>query len=230
MSSPFVPSSVPSASGYPLGLVGATAATRYVGATAAAAPASGSFLVGDFVITQSGKVFICTVAGTPGTWTEVGASAGTGLFSGYAQVSHQRAQNTDGGGSTSGSDQTYPITTEDFDTASILSVSSNTITIVAGTYYVDGWATISLPQARARIKLRNTTDGADLLLGRSLYQGSTTQIANYLTVRGRITLAAQKAVELHYQVQASEAGDGLGVSTNFYGAEVYAQVTFFKET
>jgi len=59
-------------SGYPLGLTGATAATRYVGATAAGAPASGTFAVGDFIIDQSGKVYVCTVDGTPGTWAAIG--------------------------------------------------------------------------------------------------------------------------------------------------------------
>jgi hypothetical protein len=56
----------------PSGLTGATAASRYVGATASGAPASGTFALGDFVIDQSGKVWICTTAGTPGTWTQVG--------------------------------------------------------------------------------------------------------------------------------------------------------------
>lgn len=52
-------------------LTGATAATRYVGGTATNAPSSGTFAVGDFVIAQNGHVFICTVAGTPGTWVDV---------------------------------------------------------------------------------------------------------------------------------------------------------------
>ena len=54
--------------GKALGLTGATAATRYVGATASGAPATGTFAVGDFVIDQTGVVWVCTVAGTPGTW------------------------------------------------------------------------------------------------------------------------------------------------------------------
>lgn len=64
--------------GFPLGLTGATAATRYVGATASGAPASGTFAVGDFCIDQSGSVFVCTVAGSPGTWTQVGGAGGGG--------------------------------------------------------------------------------------------------------------------------------------------------------
>lgn len=61
------------------GLTGATAASRYVGATSTGAPASGTFLVGDFVIDQTGKVYICTTAGTPGTWTQVGSGGGGAL-------------------------------------------------------------------------------------------------------------------------------------------------------
>lgn len=59
------------------GLTGATEASRYVGATTSGAPVSGTFAVGDYVITQDGSVFVCTTAGSPGTWTEVGAAAGT---------------------------------------------------------------------------------------------------------------------------------------------------------
>ena len=56
------------------GLTGATQASRYVGATASGAPASGTFAIGDFIIDRTGKVYICTTAGSPGTWT----SSGTG--------------------------------------------------------------------------------------------------------------------------------------------------------
>jgi hypothetical protein len=54
---------------------GASAPTRYVGGTASGAPAAGSFAKGDFVVDQTGNVWVCTVAGAPGTW--VGAASGT---------------------------------------------------------------------------------------------------------------------------------------------------------
>jgi hypothetical protein len=68
------------ANGQPMGLTGAVAATRYVGGTASGAPATGTFAVGDFVVTQDGSIYICTSAGSPGTWAAVsggGASGGT---------------------------------------------------------------------------------------------------------------------------------------------------------
>ena len=60
----------------PSGLTGATAASRYVGATASGAPGSGTFVVGDFVIDQTAKVWVCTTAGSPGTWTQITSSNG----------------------------------------------------------------------------------------------------------------------------------------------------------
>lgn len=62
--------------GYPLGLPGTTALTRYAGGTASGEPLSGTFEVGDFVIAQDGAIFICTAAGTPGTWAELAAGGG----------------------------------------------------------------------------------------------------------------------------------------------------------
>ena len=56
------------------GLPGATAASRYAGATASGAPTSGTFSVGDFIVDQSGAMYVCTVAGTPGTWQLSGVS------------------------------------------------------------------------------------------------------------------------------------------------------------
>ena len=55
--------------GLPLALTGATAATRYVGATATGNPASGTFAVGDLLVTQDGKVKVCTNATGQGTWS-----------------------------------------------------------------------------------------------------------------------------------------------------------------
>jgi hypothetical protein len=51
------------------GLTGATAASRYVGATTGGAPTTGTFALGDFVIDQQlGITWVCTAAGSPGTW------------------------------------------------------------------------------------------------------------------------------------------------------------------
>lgn len=57
-------------------VTGASATTRYVGGTVSGAPTTGTFQLGDFVVTQAGGILVCTTAGTPGTWTAVAASTG----------------------------------------------------------------------------------------------------------------------------------------------------------
>ena len=61
----------------PSGLTGAVAVSRYVGATASGAPVSGTFAVGDFVVDQSGTIWLCTTAGSPGTWVALVSTTGT---------------------------------------------------------------------------------------------------------------------------------------------------------
>lgn len=65
------------------GLTGAVAATRWVGATASGAPSSGTFVVGDFIIDQTGHMFVCTVLGSPGTWVNVGSAFTGGTLTQY---------------------------------------------------------------------------------------------------------------------------------------------------
>lgn len=68
------------------GPTGSAAATRWVGATASGAPASGAYLKGDWVIAQNGHLFICTAAGTPGTWVDAGTGGGGGGGIDFAQA------------------------------------------------------------------------------------------------------------------------------------------------
>lgn len=77
---------VPAPAYAPSGLTGATAATRYAGGTASGAPASGAFTVGDFVIDQTGKVWVCTGAGSPGTWAQAGGGGGGAVSSVFTRT------------------------------------------------------------------------------------------------------------------------------------------------
>ena len=80
------------------GLTGSTAASRYIGATASGAPVSGTQAVGDFVIAQDGHVFVCTVAGSPGTFVDVGSVGNlvTSVFGRAGAVTAQANDYNDG--------------------------------------------------------------------------------------------------------------------------------------
>src|SRR6266478_2506538 len=83
---------IASASAYAAsGLTGSTVASRYVGQTATGAPSTGAHLVGDFVTTTAGQVFVCSVAGTPGTWIQVVAGSLAALALTDAMVSASAA-------------------------------------------------------------------------------------------------------------------------------------------
>lgn len=58
------------------GTTGAAQASRYAGATASGAPATGTFAKGDFIVSRDGNIYVCTTAGTPGTWVPLGGSGG----------------------------------------------------------------------------------------------------------------------------------------------------------
>jgi hypothetical protein len=65
------------------GLTGATATSRYVGATASGPPTSaptGGYLLGDYVIDQTGAMWVCITAGSPGTWAAIASPATSGDF------------------------------------------------------------------------------------------------------------------------------------------------------
>lgn len=71
-SSPTVTGEIASADFKVNGLTGATQGTRLVGATISGSPVSGTFAVGDVVIDLTGKIWVCTGAGSPGTWVQAG--------------------------------------------------------------------------------------------------------------------------------------------------------------
>lgn len=64
----------------PTGKTGATAASQYAGATVMSAPTTGTWEVGDFVIAQQGTIWICVVAGTPGTWQRLTRQSDLSFF------------------------------------------------------------------------------------------------------------------------------------------------------
>lgn len=74
------------------GLTGATAGARFVGGTVSGAPLTGTFVLGDFVIDQTGTIWICTFPGTPGTWTQISGGGGGG------GIQNPLTSNLDGGG------------------------------------------------------------------------------------------------------------------------------------
>jgi hypothetical protein len=61
------------------GMTGSATNVRLVGGLASGAPASGAHNLLDVAITEEPAVYVCTVAGTPGTWVDITAAVAGGL-------------------------------------------------------------------------------------------------------------------------------------------------------
>lgn len=79
----------------PTGKTGATAVSTYAGATTGGPPTTGTFALGDFIIDQTGLEWVCTVAGSPGTWRTtnnlLGAGYNTNVITGGANKTATQA-------------------------------------------------------------------------------------------------------------------------------------------
>jgi hypothetical protein len=123
------------------GLTGATAGTsRLVGTTSAGPPSTGTFAVGDLVIDQTATIWVCTVAGTPGTWSNIipnslvvrsaTATAGTGEFTIFGTTG------------TSGQTITLPANAINGALYQIKNLSAYTVNILGGTNSISVSGTI----------------------------------------------------------------------------------------
>ena len=123
------------------GLTGATAGTsRLVGTTSAGPPTTGTFATGDLVIDQTATIWVCTAAGTPGTWSNIipnslvvrsaTATAGTGEFTIF------------GTSGTSGQTITLPAVAINGAVYQIKNLSAYTVNILGGTNSISVSGTI----------------------------------------------------------------------------------------
>lgn len=154
--------------------------------------------------------------------------SGAGVASSYIMVSDHKPANTAGGTFTLGAWRTRTLNTKDSDTDNICSLSSNQITLPAGTYL----CCIKCPGMRVSIhkaKLYNCTDGVDTLIGSNAYTSSGGAYASIdAFVVGKFTITAQKVFEVRHRGIATEATDGFGVACNFTVDEIYTVAEFWK--
>jgi len=104
-------------------------------------------------------------------------------------------------------------------------ISSSVITLLAGTYLVEGSAPFCNSN-NLKLRFRNTSDSTNALIGQSnslvlAQTGSGLSIP----IMGVFTITATKNFELQYYVENGQATQGLGQQTQLSGvSEVYAQI------
>jgi hypothetical protein len=140
---------------------------------------------------------------------------------------NEQTAGTAGGGVTNGTWNTCILNTEVFDTGGHCSLSSNQFTLAAGTYEV--FALVPLKDTeQSKLRIRNTTDSTTLCVGTSAYLVNPVGSAVPVTMVGRFTVAASKALEFQAYTNALVATSGQGLAAGGSEVEVYAQVWLKK--
>lgn len=165
-------------------------------------------------------------------WAKLTASNLTGTGNSFGaqllHVQHQVSSGTSGGSNATGAFTIHPLTTVLTNEISGAALSSNQLTLPAGTYFCTARAVFSQTDA-TKLKIRNVSDSTDLLIGMSNQQSNGSGANNWEdTVSGRFTLAGTKTIELQYRCQTGVSGFGLGRPCNFGVVEVYAEVLIWK--
>ena len=185
-------------------------------------PATGTSLTlgasGDTITVPSGATLT-----NNGTITNSGTATGFGLFSSYAIIADQKAQNTAGGTFTLGAWRTRDLNTEIADPDGIVSISTNQFTLGAGSYFIR-WVCPCYQVEYQQSRLYNITDSSvggigdcNYVLYYGLSQGST-----------RVVIAGSKTFEIQHRSASTYATQGFGAAANF-GTEQYTLVEIFKE-
>jgi hypothetical protein len=108
------------------------------------------------------------------------------------------------------------------------SLSSNRITLPAGTYYIDAQAPAFFC-GRHRIFLYNYTDSSNIIIGLHTYSTANTGgDVNHSFLYGRFTITAQKEIELHHSTQVAKSSNGLGLNRTDGLTGVFANVLIWR--
>lgn len=168
--------------------------------------------------------------GTGVTVTDGGSGQANVSISGGAgaallHVRDEKAAGTAAGTFTAGAWQTRTLNTIATNEISGATLTSNEVSLPAGTYEVDATSP-AYNVGRHKARLYNVTGTAVLVVGASDFApgGSYGQAR----VRGRFTLTSTSSVRLEHRCDATQASNGLGVESNYGIAEVYADLMIRK--
>lgn len=145
----------------------------------------------------------------------------------YLEYRDEKSAGTNGGTATSGSFQTRTLNVEAFDTGSHGSLSSNVITLAAGTYQTEIIVPGSAGVNQFVAKLRNTSDSTDTLIGSVAIAGGG-NIGDKSIITGRFTIAGSKNFEVQMRVTTTTNNVGWGTACNLGVTEVYTIARFWK--
>ncbi len=164
------------------------------------------------------------ITGNGTTWVSQ-APSGAALPTFIAR--DEKASSTDGGAASAGTWQTRTLNTVVANGISGASLSSNQITLPAGTY--DVCAVVpAVGVDTFTIRLQNVTDATTLVLAPQNQATNTYIQGAQTTLVGRFTLAGTKTVELQQYSQTAQVSYGFGRATTYGGVAVFSVIKIQK--
>jgi len=156
------------------------------------------------------------------------AAAG-GLFSSYALIEDRKSDETDGGTFTSGDWRKRDLNTEVADTDGIVSLSSNTFILGAGSYLIK-WDAPAYRVDTHISRLYDATNTAVIGYGTSGKSDSSSGevSTDFSPGAARVTPSGSTTYEIQHQCETTKSSSGFGLAANF-GQEVYTRVEIYKE-
>lgn len=152
-----------------------------------------------------------------------GAAPKTVLNKPFMHVQDQKGTNVSGGASAVGDNQ-RDINTVLINDIAGASLGTNTVTLPAGTYYFEAYATCY--QAR-RNQLHIAVDGVKSLSGQSSFSNATNGENLPTPVVGQLTLLASSSITLvHYMEDVETNGKGLQINNG--DTEIYTDLRIWK--
>ena len=162
-------------------------------------------------------------------WTTVAAG---GKFVSYAAICDKKAYDADGGTFSDGAWRTRNLNHEIRDEDSIVSISSDQFTLVAGDYLIR-WTAPAENVNRNTSRLYNVTDSTVVGTGTTIFlsNGISTEVTGSSTGTAYVSISAAKAFEIQHYGQTSRSTTGFGMKSNLSGVDsIYTIVEIFKES
>lgn len=106
-------------------------------------------------------------------------------------------------------------------------LSSNRLTLPAGTYWVDGSAP-GYKVAQHQARLQNVTAGVTLLFGTSQSSSANESAVTRSHFSGQIIVAAAQQLEVQHYGSTTRSNDGFGVAVSSGISEIYSEIKAWR--
>ena len=143
-------------------------------------------------------------------------------FQDIAIFNETQAASTAGGTFTTGSWQTRVLNTTIINNIASCALSSNAVSLPAGTYYMRAIAP-AFQANEHQIKIYNHTDAADVVLGGQGYSASTVETTTFSEAIAVVTITGTKSFLVQHRCAATKASNGLGTAIT-WGNNVFTRL------